>query len=201
MSDSTSSGFLRSTGNPPLNDDQLQDLLQTWFVGLVGIDPSLVRPRWQANPPDRPPAEINWLAFGIADRPGDWDGHVSHVAATTTSPAGDLLYANEELVIECSAYGPGSDAIRSAIWTGTKISQNLDLLRANGMGFIEVGQPRSFGERIKQIIIRRVDFRVRLRRAVGLLYSVQDLDSASASLILSDPLLVENIEPTDALKP
>jgi len=69
MNDSSTGGFLLPLIPPPipLEDDQLDDLLQAWVVGLTGLPSEMVRPRWQTPTPTRPQSTTDWAAIGITD--------------------------------------------------------------------------------------------------------------------------------------
>src|SRR5690348_11528259 len=59
------SGYVTAGGNLPPNDDALAGILQEMIAGVTGLDPTLVRPRWQPQPPTQPQASTLWCAFGI----------------------------------------------------------------------------------------------------------------------------------------
>ena len=82
------SGNTSATGGPigpgspaapgPLEGAALLDFIQDWIVQLTGLDGTLVRPDWQAEPANLPAAGTAWCGFRIADRDADdfpWIGH------------------------------------------------------------------------------------------------------------------------------
>ena len=187
----------------PLNDNELQDLLQLWFAGVTSLNPSLVRPLWQEDPPETPPHDTTWLAFGIKGRPRDFDAYQKHVAGIPDSgnapavPGHTKTYRNEELRIGCVAYGPQSDAVSAAVWNNGRMAQNRELLRKNGIGLIAVEDATPGAEYIKSKYVRRVDFDVRLRRAVSLLYPILDVVGAEIVLLTDVPESTTTIEVPD----
>src|SRR5215472_15859820 len=87
--DSTTAGYLGpilGTG-PVLQDDQWDDFLHDVLAGVSGLDPTMVRPRWQVVPPNVPDFKTDWLAFGITETTPT--GIRSSI--TTTIPAGATI--------------------------------------------------------------------------------------------------------------
>lgn len=181
----------------PLNDDALADFLQGWFAGLTGLDGTLVRPRWQLDPPQQPSRNITWMALGIKRRRRDFDIYKMHVGGNDQLDppvAGyDITYRNEILEILCSVYGPYSDAIADLVWNGVAMSQNREALFGAGMGLIKVEDPYQVPELIKEKWLRRIDFEVHLRRAVSLQYPVLDIASATVEIISDTPSFTDTI--------
>jgi hypothetical protein len=177
-----------------LDDDALADFLQGWIVGLTGLDPTLVRPKWQAEPLEIPQGGVTWMEFGIKGRARDFDAYVTHVGAlpATDDPpfagqdAYDMVFRTEGLDVDCVIYGPNSDLVTTLLSAGTKIEQNLWPLASQGIRYISIGDPTAVPEKIKQKWVRRNDIRVNLRRAVSLRYPVQDLESVAVTITVGD---------------
>jgi hypothetical protein len=82
----------------PLEDDDLDNAFQGLVVGITGLDQSLVRPRWQSNPPKQPEPTIDWCAIGVTSSQADTFAVVQHLFGDDiTAPAGDLLIRHETL--------------------------------------------------------------------------------------------------------
>jgi hypothetical protein len=61
-----------ATHAPPLEDKALEDFLHDVVAGITGLGrDTLVRPRWQAEPPNLPARNVDWVGFGIPDRKRD----------------------------------------------------------------------------------------------------------------------------------
>jgi hypothetical protein len=58
------SGYIQASGNVQ-NDDALVGVLHDMVVGVTGLPASLVRPRWQPQPPTQPSVSTAWCAIGI----------------------------------------------------------------------------------------------------------------------------------------
>jgi hypothetical protein len=189
MNDNTSAtgGFLLPLASPsPVpNDQDLENILQPWIVGLTGIDGTLVRPLWQEDPPPRPERQVNWISFGVKSHGRWWNSHIKHVTFENEDNeiiSYDEVLRNEELDLTCSCYGPNADATSAALWNGAQVAQNREYLIRNSLFFVSVEDPITVPEKIKQRWVRRVDQKILLRRAVCLRYPVESLVEADISL-------------------
>lgn len=181
---SATGGFLYPTTPTAPNDQELEDILQPWIVGLSGLDGSLVRPLQQEDPPPRPPREVTWISLGVKSHRRDWSAFNHHVSflqnkedGSQTRVSYDEQYRNEELEIILSCYGPTADATSAALWNNAQVAQNREYLYLHSLFFTSVEDPITVSEKIKQKWLRRVDLRIRLRRGVSLRYPVLDLES------------------------
>lgn len=189
---SATGGYLLPISTLPPNDQELEDLLQPWLVGLTGLDGSLVRPIWQEDPPARPERNISWMAFGFKGRKRDWSHYEKHITdPDDETKSYDLTYRNQELEITCVCYGPTANALSDSIWSNVQIAQNREFLFRNWMSFISVDDPTPLAEKLKEKWLPRVDVRIHLRRAVSLRYSVLDLAGATVTVNVGD--LVEEV--------
>lgn len=192
--DSSTGGYLVPAASPaPLEGQALNRFLQQVFVGITGLDGTLVRPRWQPEPPNIPPFGTDWMAFGIMRRPAD------AFASTIPDPTGNgnnSIYRQEILEILCTFYGPDSDNYASLLREGFSVAQNREVLQLNSFGLVEVGEPATVPEMIKERWIYRVDMYVRLRRSILRTYPVLNILSADGS-IDSDPRTIPFIVSDD----
>ena len=85
-----------------LEDEDLDDFFQAFIVGLSGLDGSLVRPRWQASPPNLPENTVDWCAVGASVIPSDDYAAVLHNGISEL----DIMLRHEEIDVLCSFYGP-----------------------------------------------------------------------------------------------
>ena len=203
INDSSTGGYLLSE-ETPLDDDALADVLQPFFVGLTGLDDTLVRPKYQNPIPEQPDTSTTWLAFWVKNRNRDWDAFRHHVRdkasdggfgvqpfgtsefggnGETTAPAFDFIYSNELFSVDITIYGPGCENAASSIWNNVRVPQNLEALGKSSIRYVSVDDPQPMSELIKQVWVRRLDFRMHLRRAICLRYRVLDLASAELTVI------------------
>ncbi|MFT2520511.1 hypothetical protein ACMWQB_30330, partial [Escherichia coli] len=65
MNTSATGGYLvPAVASPPLDDDDLDNLLHDMIAGISGLPRAMVRPRWQPTVPKQPEPGVNWCAFG-----------------------------------------------------------------------------------------------------------------------------------------
>jgi hypothetical protein len=192
---SSTGGYLIPSPSPapaPLEDDALFDFFQEWFVGLTGIDPTLVRPRWQREVPNPPDETVTWLAFGIKNRTPDTNAVELHYS---TPSSYNELRRHEQLEILVSVYGPNTDSLTGILRDGMQIAQNREVLTLNNFGFVSSGNPVPFPELIKNVWYRRTDMRIWVNRQIKRHYGIQDIASAHGTLnndIYTEDIDVEN---------
>lgn len=165
-----------STVGPP-RDLTLTQFLQTIFVGLTGLDGTMVRPKWQPAPPKQPDIDVSWMAFGIADDNPDANGYLGIL------PDGSAQYQRQtQLDISCSIYGPQALEIAGLIRDGFQIPQNIQSLTLANMGFVETGRASHIPDLVNERWINRVEMNVTLRRQVQRSYAVLTFLSAHGTV-------------------
>lgn len=177
---SSSGGYLLPSASPaPLEGTQLMQTLQQWLVGITGLPGTLVRPRWQPEPPDIPQAGECWAALGVQRRPSDeypftdWD-----------QPSLSFkLQRHEELVTLTSFYDTGvtglADYYAALFRDGSAVAQNREGLGLTGIYLTRVGDLVTVPSLLKLRWLYRVDLEMSLRREIDRAYPVQTLVSAS----------------------
>lgn len=196
--DSSSRGFIAPSADPFSFDDPdlgfdegfwqpipeagqaLDDLFQQMVAGICQLDGTLVRPRWQAEPPDLPDFGTDWAAVGItARRPiGPW----SAVQHDSRGNGRDWLQRHEYVDLLATFYGPNADANAGQLQDGLMIAQNREFLYLNHLGFTEVTSITRLPELIKNRWTERFDVRLIFSRIVIRLYPVRSLVSAAGSI-------------------
>ena len=153
-----------SLGLPQLEGQSLEDYLQQYVAGVSYLDGTLVRPRWQEEPPNLPDFGVDWCAVGIVNhRPiglyaavvhhGDGDGH-------------DEMQRHEDLDVLASFYGPNADSYATNLHNGLMIWQNVSVLRLVGMAFVDISDHTRAPELIKSRCWERIDKTLTLRRTL-----------------------------------
>jgi len=179
---SATGGLLSPNVSPaPLQDAALLDFFHDWICSITGLGSDLVRPRWQAEPPNIPLDGVTWLAFGITKRVADT------FAAELHYPAGlgyNEIRRHEELSFLISCYGNSADTILHLFRDGVQVSQNREVLQLNNMGLIETGDIQTVPEMVKEKWMYRADMTFSIRRQIVRDYQVQN--------VLGGPISINN---------
>jgi len=167
----------------PVEDDDLDDVLQAMVVGITGLDNTLVRPRWQTKVPKQPEPGTDWCSIGVVSSTADTYAYIEHLSGSSiTDQSGDLAIRHEGLEVLVSFYGPHAKANLGVLRDGLGIEQNRYAIKASGLYFIEAEPGRAAPEFINQQWIRRWDSGLVFRRMVARTYAVNNIVSAEIDL-------------------
>lgn len=167
---SSTAGFLGSISNIP-NDQALEDALNPTIAGITQLDKDTqIRPRFQEDPPAVPDRNTNWVAFGIVRILSDTCAATVQQSATSA-----LVIRNQEIEVLLSWYGPQAGNYAEVFRDGLQIDQNRDLLNANELGIISIGEARKAPEMFKQKYLNRWDMTLMLRRRTARQFSILTL--------------------------
>lgn len=180
MNDSSTGGFLTPTSAPLTEDDALDAVLQQLVVGITALDPTLVRPRWQQVPVNRPDVNTNWCAIGIVDE------EVECSAAIVHHPDGngyDELQRHVAMNIMASFYGPQGRGYANIFRDGLSIPQNTELLYSNQMR-LRSTQVRivALPEYVNTLWYKRFDASFVVVRMVDRTYGILNLVEAQGTI-------------------
>jgi hypothetical protein len=167
--DSSEPGFLQS--QPPRQPNQvipgqpLINFLQQWIAGVSYIEETLVRPRWQPQPPNIPAFGTDWVAIGIAEfRPIGI--YPSGARLWYAQPGIQQLQRFEEFELLCSWYGPHCEEFAGNLHDGSQVWQNYWVLNRAGIKLVEVHALRHVPELIREQYTDRIDMEITFRRVV-----------------------------------
>jgi hypothetical protein len=189
--DSSVAGFLPGSapGTLPEHPEQippgipLEDYLQQFVAGVAGLDGTMVRPRWQLEPPNLPDVSTDWASLTIGRaRPIGYTAIRRH-------PKGDgkdETVRHEEFDLLLTFYGPNTSLYAGNMYDGLAIWQNYVVLRLAGMALVEVGAMNNSAEFIRQQWVARTDMSITIRRYIRRFYPVLNLLSAQARVTESD---------------
>lgn len=188
--DSRERGFLHpvETGFP-LNDfgDDLDNALHDVVVGITGLPPTMVRPRWQPENAHQPPEHAtDWCGVGvlsvraevapsIAQKPG----HLSAAAP----PGYQVFRRHEEITAQASFYGAHAHSFAARLQDGLYQCQNNDELRFRGLALVEAEQLITTADLVNMNWRRRIDLNFTLRRAVTRVYPIRSLKEAHGFIL------------------
>lgn len=177
---SATGGFLAPVGPHQPEGDAFEDDIQAVLVGIVGLPPDLVRPRWQPNPPPQPPVTTDWAAVGITEVNSDSFPAVIHSGAGDGS---STLQRHETVDLLVSFYGPNGRALAARLRDGLAIAQNREALFLMNMGVREIGKKIvTAAGLVNEQWVPRYDLTVSLRRRIDRTYSVLNLLSAQGAV-------------------
>lgn len=183
-------GYLRPTSSQPLPGGlSLEDFIQTVIVGVSGITGTLVRPKWQQNPPKQPDVDVDWVAFGVQQVPIDANAYVGMQPDDST-----LLARMEKLEIQLSFYGPNAQENAATFRDGFQIQQNLEALYLANMGFNGISPAIRGPDLINQRWVNRFEVTLTLVRTIIRTYPVLSFASAGGSIhtvVADDDLTLE----------
>jgi hypothetical protein len=171
------SGYISPTTNAP-NDDALAAILQAMIAGVTGLDGSLVRPRWQPQPPTQPPVTATWCAFGVTR----YEPH-DYPMWTQDADTSGTLHRYERLDALASFYGPQSSQYAATLRDGLYVWQNYSTLAAQGIKLRSVDETTHLGELINSQYISRSDVPMSFVRFVEPVYAIPAIAQVSVSFL------------------
>lgn len=188
---SATGGYLTPGAPPPApaEDKELDRFLQQ-IVAAVAVypDPALVRPRWQATPPNQPPApDVDWCAIGVRRQSADTYAVVQHDGGDDLAGGTDNLSRHETVETLLSFYGPNAYGFGARFRDGIQIEQNRAAMTAVAMGFLETGDLIRAPELVNDQWNNRVDLSWSVRREIRRSYPVLNLLSASGIIVIDEP--------------
>ncbi len=181
---SAAPGYLQQIDTNVKGNVALTNLLQMAVIGITGLDPTLVRPRWQPQPPTQPPVTTDWCAIGIEtfdlyDYPQIIHDGVNQV---------DNLYRLVRINLLTSFYGPNASALASALRDGFYISQNFGTLAQYGVRFRSAENIIYISELINSQYVPRVDLFLNFTHMIQRTYAIENLVGAEVDLSVDFPL-------------
>jgi hypothetical protein len=175
---STTGGYLAPVSTAPIPGAlTLNQFLQTVLVGISGYDPTLVRPKFQMDPPKPPDIGTDWIAFWVETSSIDANAYTGLDSMGIYS-----LQRHQLLSIQMSFYGPNSGDNLPAVIDGFQIQQNMDALRSANMGFRGSTNPIHAPELIGERWVDRWDATVEVPRQIIRTYPVLSFASVRGSI-------------------
>lgn len=159
----------------PIYDQALDDIFHDLLAGITGIPATLVRPRWQPDPPNQPDFTTNWVAFGVQVGLADTFPWINHDPTGNAGLGSDQLERDEGLKVLCSFYGPAYTSMLARFRDGIQIESNRYDLEAAGIFLIEFQEPINLPALLKEKWVTRIDVNVLFKRRIRRSYSVNTI--------------------------
>lgn len=169
--DSSASGYLTPVVSPSY-DSSLDDILHGCIVGITGLTPALVRPRWQRQPPTQPDFDVDWAAFGITGIDPDQFMYDWHDPDGNAGAGQNVIERDELITTLTSFYGPTSTAYCERLRDGFELSQNREMLRTANVTLMQCSPLQVVPALMKETWVRRVDMSVTFRRRTQRRYNI-----------------------------
>lgn len=186
MSGNTSAtgGYLVPT-NQILDDDALVDVLTALVAGVTQLDPTLIRPRWQIDPPNQPSKTTNWCAFGISSKTRLDYPYIEHF------PGYDVMQRQERMDCEASFMGPEAYIYARKLRDGLYLPQNLESVAVHDIKLYEVGDLVEVPvPLVSTQFVRQVDVPVVFMRQINEVFQILDVASMEESKTTDTGLVV-----------
>lgn len=186
---SATGGYLQPT-NVVIDDQALKRFLHDVIVGITGLDNTLVRPGFQANPPTRPNIDVNWCGFSIINKRTE-----SLPLYRQDDEESGTQSTNELFDLLVSFYGPNCTAYAGVLRDGLQITQNLEQLFAAGMAPLGTDGIIYTADLVNDRFYERADITINMNRDVSRTYDILSLLSVEGTILGSNEY-EENFEVT-----
>lgn len=181
---SASGGYLLPlVATPPEEGVDLDALFQQVAVGVTGLAPDLVRPRWQPVTPKLPEPDVNWAGVGVKQQKADAGPYIRHDPDANGGLGVDTMFRHELVEVAFSFYGPLGQRYAIAMRDGLSIPQNLEALLPFGLKYRDALPVLSVPEQINNRWFKRYDFTIFFARRVTRVFGTENLESAAGVLV------------------
>lgn len=183
---SATGGYLTPSQANAIEDEALRVFFQQMVSGITGIDGTMVRPRWQAEPPNIPAFGTNWAAIGVTKRTRDVNVSVKHISKADgqgNNIGTDFVHRTEVFDVLCSFYGPNCEGNSELLAMGLEVDQNREVMQLAGYGLVCVEDATMMADLQNDRWLTRIDLPFQMRRAQLYQYGVLELVAASATIV------------------
>lgn len=184
--DSRSPGYLGPSPTETMVQVDWENFLQATVAGITGLPGTLVRPRWQPNPPPTPDVATDWAAAGIVRISANFSPYHQHHGEQLAGPGYDLLSRQEQCIYRVSFYGPHAGDLCAILRDGLFIDQNRQFWRENAVGLVEAERIEHVPELFRQQWRDCYNLEIVINREVRRLYNVRSLLAAQIHVVGND---------------
>lgn len=193
MANTSATGGILTPADPgPLADADLDGIFQQFTALLLGMDGSLVRPRWQRTPPKDPAdADTDWCAIAVMSTAPNAGPIFESIDDST-----DRSTRHEALQVLATFYGANAYA-NALLWRDQlAIPQNLDWLLPYNMKLTATDDaPRRVPDFTHQQWVNRWDIGAEFARSTVRDYAILTLESADVEIITPTSTRAIHVEP------
>lgn len=186
MANSSATGGYLSPATLPSSDIELSRTLHDAIAGITGLSGSLVRPKWQPNPPAIPASSVDWCAFGAGNFVA---GLPYQVQVTSGADTRTRYEQHERFDCDVTFYGPMCKAYATILREGVNIAQNREALWLEGISIIGTSQIIRAPELVNDVWLDRCDVTIMLGRKVDLSYNIVHFTAADGTIRVDVPQL------------
>lgn len=183
---SATGGYLLPQSNNGINDEMLRVFLQGVVVGTTGLPGNMVRPRWQAEPPNIPAFGVDWASVGVMSRKRDVNAYITHRSifdGQGNNTGSDFIHRTEVLDVLCSFYGPNCEQNSELMAMGLEAGQNREVMQLAGYGLVSVDDAVMMADLVHERWLTRIDLPFQVRRAQLYQYPVLNLVGADVEIV------------------
>lgn len=154
-------GYLKPL-NTPLNDAELDKVLQQFVAGITGIAGKYVRPRWMPKEPTFPEPTVDWAAFGILSITPDPGLPLQDFNGTGGASGNGQMTVIRHAQLQClgSFYGPNAQLNATTLRDGAVLGQNRAILQQNGLDVRSMSEVVALPDLINTTWQRRYDLSI-----------------------------------------
>jgi hypothetical protein len=181
---SATGGYLTPTTALPADGDAFDTLLQAMIVGVTGLPGQYVVPRWQPEPPQEPPQNIDWCAIGETD--SDPQGF----SLLECNGDSSVQLTSDQVTVTASFYGPNCFAYAKLLRDGLQIRQNCEVLLSFQVNYRGPERITRVPELINNYWVDRADINLIFNRVQQRDYNILSLEESGFVLADSEGITV-----------
>lgn len=162
------------------------DVVRNVLAEISGLDPSMIRRRWQPNPPPMPKAFTDWIALSVDALQSEGIPEIDHFDRDISDPeaANSTARIKQTISFRASCFGPGALNIAESLRAGLSMPFNNVALQEVGltMLFVDPQLVRS-PDLVNGRWIDKWDISFKVGRMACRTFNVRSIASAETTII------------------